>query len=403
MKLIKARIRGTGKLKESQWFEVGPHLNLMQFSGIHGFENSRNFLRILQSINPTYAILTRKPFSDLPTHTDQNGYTRQINPAKRTIALAVFSATPELVRELIAFGEWFYETDRIEVGRRFDYSRWINFVELAASSRWSEISNDIETLISQSRRLVPDSTPPPGELDSLKPADRIIDQLQENLRQWLHKLPLELQQSSRQLIEKTNTAVMRAAHFHTARNIVRSRLPLLVILGTDPELPDLSNLLHMISQRTTAEGEHSADDSRIFLNKLNDQLTTLQFSDIMLQLKSTPDGILLTRDDQPFPMLVEGADGSLFSLRQMQAKAALAIAYSRIVCQSEPILLFDGPEQMLPTALHPELADFINNISTTCQCLYTFNHVDIFRGDTAHRRYNVAEDSLVPMPMDERK
>ncbi len=403
MKLIKARIRGTGKLRESQWFEVGPHLNLFQFPGEQGFENGRNFLQILQSINPTYAIRSRKPFSDLPTHTDQNGHTRRINPAKKTIALAVFSATPKLVRELTPLGEWFYETDRIEVGRRFDYSRWINFVELASSTRWSEISNDIGMLFSDSCRLNPDSTPPPGDPDGLKPADRIIDQMQENLMQWLQKLPPELQQSSRELIEKTNTAVMRAAHFQTARNVVRSRLPLFVVLGTDPELLDLSNLLHLISQRITAGGKQAEADSRTFLNQLNDQLTTLQFSGMMLRLESTPDGILLKKDTKPVQLPVEGADASLLSLEQMQAKAALAIAYSRIVCQTEPTLLFAGPEQNLPAALHPELADFIIKISESCQCLYSLSDVDIFPDDTAYRRYNAAEGSLLPMPMDEHK
>ena len=53
MKLIKARIQETGKLRESQWVEVGPHLNLFQFPGEKGPRNGRNFLRILQTINPT--------------------------------------------------------------------------------------------------------------------------------------------------------------------------------------------------------------------------------------------------------------------------------------------------------------------------------------------------------------
>ena len=90
----------------------------------------------------------------------QNGHTRRINPAKRTIALAVFNATPDLVQELSSIGDWFYETDRIEVGRRFDYSRWINFVELASSTRWSEISSDIEDLLAGRPAKLPRQGPP---------------------------------------------------------------------------------------------------------------------------------------------------------------------------------------------------------------------------------------------------
>jgi hypothetical protein len=227
--------------------------------------------------------------------------------------------------------------------------------------------------------------------------------VQKDLMKWLHKLPPELQQTSRRRIEKTSTAVMRAKHFQTARNVVRSRLPIFVVLGTDPELVSLNSLLHLISERAKATGEKLADAGRTFLNKLNSQLTTLQFSGMTLHLESTPAGVLLQRDEQPVQAPVEAAEGARTLLERMQTKAALAIAYSRIACQTEPILLFAGPEQILPTALHSELADFIINISNTCQCLCSLSDIDIFPDDAGYRRYSTAEGSLLPMPMDEHK
>ncbi len=209
MKLIQARIRGFGTLEESRWFDLGPHLNLFQFTDQNRKDVpflGKNFLRILQTINPTYELQTVKPFADFPKFTRQDGYTRRVIPTKRTVALAVFSATPKLVKELAAVSEWLYETDRIEVGRRLDYSRWINFVELASSTRWSEISADMLKLLGQAQRLTPNlATPPADIIQTLKPTDRIKNELQDQLAHWLQSLPSELWESSRQLIEATIT------------------------------------------------------------------------------------------------------------------------------------------------------------------------------------------------------
>lgn len=384
MKLIKARIRGLGALSESEWFELGPQLNLFQFAGKNGPERGENFLRLLQTINPTYAVRSRRPFADYPHNIDVNGHSRQINPAKRTIVLSVFNAIPDLVHELSSIADWFYETDRIEVGRRFDYSRWINFVELASSTRWSEISSTIEDLLRQARQISPTRTTPPDDMSDLRPADRIIGPVQDYLTQWLRQLPPELQQSARQQIAITHTAIMRAAHFKTARAIVRSRLPLFVVLGTEPELLSVAALLQLISRQVPTGKDNSLDDGSLFVDTLNKQLKTLPFLTKKLQLEH---------------FTAEVAALSPFA--QMQAKAALAIAYSQIVCRTEPILLFAGPERHLGVELHDELADFIMTVSGTCQCLYCYGEVDIFPNKADHKRYNAAEDSLLPKPVDE--
>lgn len=405
MKLIQARIRGLGTLEESQWFDLSPHLNLFQFADLNGDVFGRNFLRLLQSINPTYEIQTIKPFADFPNFTEHGGYTRRVNPAKRTIALAVFSATPSLVKELAAVDEWLYETDRIEVGRRLDYSRWINFVELASSTRWSEISDNIQTLLEQARCLEPDLTTPLADiLRPLKPTDRIKNELQEKLAHWLGNLPSELQNSSRQLIETTISAVMRADHFQTARNIVCTRLPLFVVLGssdppsgtleqkttsgTELDSASLHNLLHLIANNAKSQAKESINGERTFLDELNEQLEKLQFSGMKLRIDNSPAGVSLTIDGKP---VLLPKDGPLSLLRQMQAKACLAVALSRAACKPEPILLFAGPERALPDTLHGELANFVINISNTCQCLYSFSNVDIFPNHVADRRYNAAD------------
>lgn len=413
MKLIQARIRGLGKLEESRWFELSPHLNLFQFPDHKGKNGQttqtvqppvKNFLKLLQSINPTYEIQTIKPFTDFPDFTEQGGHARRVNPAKRTVVLAVFSATPSLVQELARVDEWLYETDRIEVGRRLDYSRWINFVELASSTRWSEISDNMQTLLDQANHLAPNLTLPIADIqNSLKPTDRIKDELQEKLAHWLKSLPSTLQKNSQQLIETTMSAVMRAEHFHTARDIVCTRLPLFVVLGNSNPVSgtqgkkanSLHNLLHLIANRAKSLANNSMIGEKKFFDELNEQLTTSTFSNMTIQLDRSSKGLLTMIDGEPIQMTT---DEPLSTFRQMQAKAYLAVAFNRVANKTEPILLFAEPEQTLPSTLHDELADFVINISKTCQCLYSFSDIDIFPTMTDCKRYNATELNLTEMP-----
>jgi hypothetical protein len=389
MKLIQARIRGLGALTESRWFELSPHLNLFQFPPE---KYGRNFLRMLQTINPPYAIETVQPFADFPKYINQGGYSKRVHPGKRTVALAVFSATPALVKELATINPVLYETDRIEVGRRLDYSRWINFVELAASTRWSEVADNIRILLDEAHRLAPERTHPLVEImGSLKPSDRIKDTLQNQLIDWLGDLPPEMWQSSRQRIETTQTAVLRADHFQAARDVIRSRLPLFVALSCSPasdaerDCASHKQLLHVISEHSKALDNTSPTAARAFFDQLNVQLAAWHSSSMALRIDRSATGVLRLINDHP---VQKSTEDPFFSLRQMQAKACLAIAFSRVVDRAEPILVFDAPEGDLPQETHSELIDFIVKLSRTSQCLYSLADVDIFPKDVGGRRYN---------------
>lgn len=316
MKVIQAKIRGLGPTIESRWFDLSPHLNLFHYPDDLG---RAAFFRTLATVNPPSSCRRAKTFADLPLFIEQQGHTRRIRPEKRTVALAIFSATPDLVKELAAIDPHLYETDRIEVGRRLDYSRWINFVEISSSTRWSEISSDIRHLIDLTLKNAPDRTKPLAALvNSLKASDRIKDGLDNRLASWLTSLPDTISAGSPQLIEAMLDAIRRAEHFHRARTIVERRLPLFMVLKTSP--------------------------------------------------KST--------------------------LMTLQAATLLAIAFGRVTCQTEPVLLFNSPERFLPTALHPELADFILRIALFCQCLYGYAAVDIFPENREIKRYTLSELAL---------
>ncbi len=143
MNLIKMKIRGLGTTPETHWLDIGKGLTLFHLPGP---ETAKAFIKAIQTINPPYHCRTQKPYSDMPKTIKDNGHTRIIKSQKRTVSIGVFTSTPPLVEQLAACSPLFYETDRIEVGRRLDYSRWINFIELASSTRWSEISEEIKEL-----------------------------------------------------------------------------------------------------------------------------------------------------------------------------------------------------------------------------------------------------------------
>jgi hypothetical protein len=87
----------------------------------------------------------------------------------------------------------------------------------------------------------------------------------------------------------------------------------------------------------------------------------------------------------------ESADDPLSLLRQIEARACLAVAFSQVSCRTEPILFFTGPEQSLPDTFYDKLADFIMKISNTCQCLYSFSDIDIFPKNITGRRYSAID------------
>jgi hypothetical protein len=387
MKLVKARIRGPGTLPKSRWFDLSPRLNLFQFAD---YQYGRTFLRILQTINPSYEICTIKPFADFPTIIETNSYTRHINPSKRTVALSVFSATPELVQELATAGDWLYETDRIEVGRRLDYSRWINFVELASSTRWSEISTEIATLRDRAHQLDPELAAALADIiENVQPTDRVKNDLQDKLEMWLQNLPSELQKNSRQLIETTLSAIRRADHFQTARDIVQTRLPLFVVIDSScPAATAVDSLRHLVADKAEWLGKTSSGDRLTFLDKLNDQLGTIPFSGMKLRIDNSPAGVSLSCEGKAGKT---STIGSLDLVGQIQAKIILATAFSRVVYKTEPILLFTGSEQSLPEKTRSKFADFVINVADTCQCLFSYSDVDIFPGDVSARRYSTAD------------
>ncbi|SDO64655.1 hypothetical protein [Desulforhopalus singaporensis] len=228
MKLLQARTRGLHPVIQSRWFELSGKLNLFYFTD--PAEGVR-FFQALQTLNPPYCCDTVRPFADLAATTSWRGHKRKVVPAKRTVAIGIFDGGPGLARELGAISPPLYEIDRIEVGRRVDCSRWLNFVELASSVRWSSMAEEVQKLIEEIGPAAPETGATLHALTrNLRPGDRIKNQLADSLTALLTGLKNNCAENFSVDITALQESAMRHGHFQRAREIVYRRLPLLVYI-----------------------------------------------------------------------------------------------------------------------------------------------------------------------------
>jgi len=229
MDLLTFRIIGHPAIPDSSWLKAGRGINVLRTG--HG-ARAGSLLRMLQTINPPYDFEQIHPFADLPSHTSSQQYTKKIILSKKTAALAIFAASPELVAELTAIDAAFYETDRIEFGRRRDFSQWINFVELSGSTRWSEIEPTVRLLLS---RCKPESSAVAAGLqatmDSLRGIDRIKDERATRLKELLQALGQGLPENEQPLLDQCLLAIDGDRHFRRAKELVAMRLPLFLLIS----------------------------------------------------------------------------------------------------------------------------------------------------------------------------
>ena len=232
MKLIKFRIRCLTGMADSGWQNLGAGATLL---GPRPGGGPGIVLEALQHINPPRGASGRQGFADPLTHDRQGGYARKINPGKKTAAIAVFAADLLLIHELSEIDPDLLETDRIEVGRRLDYSRWLNFVEIASSGRWSDIAEPMLAL----RHWLDEKQPrhPAGSLPaSLQATDRLTGEVAERLKEWLRQVEAVADSTRLSQIASCRQAVERHERFARARRLVEDRLPPFVLLHPDQGL-----------------------------------------------------------------------------------------------------------------------------------------------------------------------
>lgn len=356
MKLIQAKLRGTGPLLESNWFELSSQLNQLHFPLP---KNGTLFLRALQTLQPPFSCEKTDPFSRLPRYENKGTHKKHIQAAKRTIALGVFGATAELVKELGLLDDNLYETDRIEIGRRLDYSRWLNFVEISSSTRWREIEESVTQLLLPLQQI---DAKRYGEAISitsnLKGSDRVVGEIAERFLFFLKDL--EDQQKNNVLLAETVALIKRAAHFQTAREVVLKRLPLLIYFNSQGD----------IAPPVSMERQSHIDGHQ-------------QLFHLSKQIGVNISSYENSSEQQNLSVLEKLGSGIRFSL-----------LLSNELKRMNPIFLFDAPEVNIPSVDHAQLRQLVQETAQSQQCFYLSGSKDFFQPADTGKNYSSSELEL---------
>jgi len=223
MRLLQLKIRGLGELPETGWLEAGRRFTVI---GSSSRRTCGLLMGAVEALNPATPCRETGSFSELPLETTtENGYRKSIDPAKRTVIFGIYDSPSALVHELGHITAPLYESDRIEVGRRLDYSRWINFVELASSTRWSEVAEEIQRLRDASQQCGNDESEIASLTNSLLATDRIKGEYGSRISTWLREIKRRLPAEN---ISDTLEKIERWDRFQSARRVVENCLPLMV-------------------------------------------------------------------------------------------------------------------------------------------------------------------------------
>lgn len=230
MRLLRCKVSGHFVLRNSGWFTVDSRSTAIAAPAGSG---KSTLFRALRSVNPPACDSAPAPFTEFPKYVSTGGYRRKVLPAKKTAVIAVFICDDRLREELAAIDPVYWETDRIEVGRRLDNSKWITFVEIAASGRWSELEEEIGPL----REMFGETAELAAfrrEGASLQPTDRIKGRLAERLHALLDRLAGQAVSEEQQYrLQRLRSIVDRAARYRKAVRAVQKALPVLVHLDRD--------------------------------------------------------------------------------------------------------------------------------------------------------------------------
>jgi len=394
MRLIQAKARCVEGVRDSGWFVPG-----RQSTVIHDPEGSSvAFLfKALQALNPPYPITEYKPFSSHPESWRQGGYARKVIPEKKTAVIMVFSAVPELVRELSEIDESLFETDRIEVGRRLDYSRWITFVEISASGRWSDIKAGFQQL-GKLVRTIEDQADDSFFADLLD-TDRLKGELADRCRNWLVRLKdtvPDLGGDELRLHQRCLQQVNLAERFNQARRQVEKWLP--PTLAVDCE--------YLVSEAGPEQFEAAKGPVAFLLNRLQDACSGGR--DLQLSLEQDQAKILQELDDEEAfrnlparPRLEFGreqigitgleADSALLSLKK---HIYLLCLLSLLVHGRKPLLLLGLPHRAVCRAEVGTLAGWLQQLGKSCQLIIGTDSAELANGQGWQSVFRVGKGGL---------
>jgi hypothetical protein len=371
--LLTFRVVGHPAIANSQWIRIERGTSILR--GARD-EQLQALLQMLQTINPPYDIHAADPFRDLPRSFVGPEYNRRIIPSKKTAAIAVFAASPDLARELAVIDPLYFAADRVEFGRRRDYSLWTNFVELAGSARWSEMEPAVSEMLS---RIGREGETAVNRLHSviagLRGTDRIRGQIESDLEERLEALRPFLPEKLLSGLDTCIHIAKRAQHFRQARQKAWERLPCLLSLNaaalgftTDPAADSLaaaagfSPLDHLAGLLAPGQAE-KAGIARS-LERINGALQS-DYPHLALHCRATDGRLSLESGKGPYARPFT----ELPPLRRIEALIAAATAIHQEARDTPPIWLIDVSDIALSAEERAELLQFLHRHGEQWQCL----------------------------------
>lgn len=392
MRLIQTRVRCVAGVRDSGWFVPGRKTTVLY--GERG-SGKTALLRAMQALNPPYAIELRRPLVDHPDTWQQQGYSRRVIPGKKTAVCMVFSARAEQIPLLAGIDPALFATDRIEVGRRLDHSRWTTFVEIAASARWAEIREEI----SQLQAAIQDHTGLPAfpMADTLRAGDRLKGEVGAQCLAWLNAIAPLVPDELADTHGRCLWAAARRERFHHAEQQVAEWLPLTLHLcpeevATDRFLPHLA---------AAADSTVAAQLAGTFIQlaaSLDKDAAAARFASMLAAQR--PLARLFSEQGLDYPDL-QWLDGELQVGPPPGHERARRCWYIGLVCQlaglvrdGRPLLLLDDFDVGLQSDEKMELLGFLQRLGEWCQMLTATSDRQLAKQGGWHACLHIGAKSL---------
>jgi hypothetical protein len=374
VRLIQTKVRCVEGVRDTEWFVPGRETTVI--FGPKG-SGKKHLLLAMEGLNPLYEITEETPFARHPEVWQQGSYTRRVIPEKKTAVFMVFSSEPDLVRELDSIDPALIETNRIEVGRRLDYSRWITFVEISASSRWSEIVEQMQQLhtLSASMNNLPESVVQSDVFAALVGTDRIKGTVADECREWLNAVGSCLPVESKTLVDKCLHIVDRAERFRTAREKVEQWLPPTICLC--PE-----HMVQSCYSVSGAQGIKTGFDPVCALisllgskyglgaGKSAEMSTAVESARLSLQYFMVP-GLAVPQirfDDQ---QVVIERSPARNDFEERVFRIVTVCLLTQLCFERKPLLLLEGVDNGLSVAETLEMIAWLQQLGRYCQLILT--------------------------------
>jgi hypothetical protein len=384
VRLIQTKVRCVEGVRDTEWFVPGRETTVI--FGEPG-SGKKHLLLAMEALNPLYEIVAEIPFAHHPEVWYQGTYTRRVIPEKKTAVFMVFSSEPELVRALDIIDPALIETNRIEVGRRLDYSRWITFVEISASSRWSEIVEQMQQLhvLAANLDILPESATQNDLFERLVGTDRLKGHFADECRQWLCDVGSLLPTEAQSLVDHCLLVVGRAERFRLAREKVELWLPRTIRLSPEYEVRPV----YKVSEVLSAQAEYDPVLSLLSSLVRKYSIGVGESEDIAEMSVVIEDARLSLQPFMPSGMAVPDVryNGQQFVIERMPARnifeanvflVVTVCLLTQLVYEQKPLLLLDGFDNTLSVADTLEMIGWVQQFGRYCQLIFTTEREMVF-------------------------